>query len=219
MLVLLLTLLGGALLLLLFLVLCCPILYRAHYRWDEALLYQVTFGSPLFRFTVVGEGREKRLGYRVFGLPFHPRNKKKKGEKKRRGKEPKQKEKKKPSGFSLSLMTRENIEHITTFLVGLLRLLKPEIFQIHLRVGLFDPGTNGMIQAFFHTIQITHPSFPVHWEAVWEEEVLESSGRVKGRFIPAGLLFKILFFLFSGKTWRLFLQVRRQRRARMKGDK
>lgn len=222
MLVLLLSLLGGGLLLLLSLILFCPVSYRANYRWDDVLSYQGAFGSCLFRFVVAGQGREISMDYRIFGISFQPGRKEERDKKKkkdRKGKKSKPDQEKMPWRFSLALITRENIEHFLWFLVGFLRLLKPNIFQIHLQVGSLDPGINGMILAVLNSIRFSYPSFPVYWEAIWEEDIFASDGKIQGGFILARLFWHILMFLFSRRTGRILLLFYRQRREAKKRGK
>lgn len=205
----LLAIIGGGLLTVVLLILLLPFTYGLQISYERDRNYRVHLGSFLFAIRVEKREGPSKLWLKVLGVKFSPKKRERKEKK-----EKSQEKKKKASPFVyIKALKKESISHLLLFFSDLLKILSPHLFQLHVSVGFYEMELNGICMALFSLLKEVLPGSFLTWETLWEEEGVTLHGEIQGEVVPAVMLWRILFFLFSKETRRFLFTFFRERRA------
>ncbi|MGM0603537.1 MAG: hypothetical protein ACQESS_09520 [Bacillota bacterium] len=111
--------------------------------------------------------------------------------------------------FPRKIITKENMDHIFSFLIKLFKKVKPAECGCSLLGSFTDPYYNGIVLAAYSTLINYYPNLPVNISILWPEKDLKIEGKISGRIIPAAVIFNLLIFFFSKKSinilWNLYV--------------
>ncbi len=110
------------------------------------------------------------------------------------------------SDFS-SFINRENFEHIFSFVIDLLKELKPRGYNLFLAICFSDPYYNGLVLAYYYSIKSTFKLNDLEIEVSWDQPKFEVDSELMGELIPLNLLFLTFKFIFSPKSIRLIFSI------------
>lgn len=193
----------GALLLLL------PLSYSFRFSLGKHIAYRALGGSALLALLAERRDGITTFRWRLLGIPIQMRP----GQKERRASSGSERIRKpKKSGFSWSLLNGETVKHFAGLLMDLLALIKPRVFRISARVGFAEPDLNGSALAAFYSLKSAFPGIGLHWQTEWGEETAEAEGEIAGQVIPGAVLWRLLVFILSRPTLRVFRELRRQKK-------
>ncbi len=127
---------------------------------------------------------------------------------KEKGEKEKSKEKKKSKtkgSQSLFLVLDRDLQaRGIGLLKDILRILKPDLFNLKGRVGFDEPHLTGWLAAVTNTFEYSSKETFVDIEPIWEDEYYEFEALVKGRIMVGAILVKIGWFLLMNRTRNLF---------------
>lgn len=109
--------------------------------------------------------------------------------------------------FDFSLINRENLNHIFSFVVEMIRILKIDYLKLNLVFSFDDPYYNGIFLAYYYTLKELFDYPDLKAEINWQEVVFEAEGSTGGKIIPLKIIWQLLQFIFSIKSLKIFWQL------------
>lgn len=110
--------------------------------------------------------------------------------------------------FDFKLINKDNLNHIFSFILQMLKILKMDYLKLYLCFSFDDPYYNGLFLAYYYTIKEFFDYPDLKAEVNWQEVIFEADGSAGGKIIPAQIIFHLFKFIFSIKSikifWRLY---------------
>lgn len=116
-------------------------------------------------------------------------------------------EDKKKFKFPFHIITRENLNHIFSLLIKIIKELKPDFLKLNLQFSFPDPYYNGLFLAYYYTFKELTNYPDLKAEINWQEVMFKVKTSLGGKIIPLKLFLILLNFIFSGKSFKIFWQI------------
>lgn len=187
-----------------------PLRYRVQAGFQNQMCFSFNLRcSPALIFNGSWEENESKplqAKFILFGIPvkIDPQKfKRKEKDEKEKGKEKKKGKNKGSQSLFLALDRDLQVRGIS-LVKELLRILKPDLFNLKGRIGFDEPHLTGWLAAVTHTLEYSSKEILVDLEPAWEDEYYEFEAFVKGRIMVGVILVKIGWFFLINRTGHLF---------------
>jgi len=131
-------------------------------------------------------------------------------------KEDKKKEKPTKNGTGAyifkNLFQKDIILHVLRFLKDMVGILKPKVFIIKGKVGLYEPHHTAWLHTIVSILSELNIFTKLDIETVWSDEHFEGEVIVKGHLAAVALLFRLLKFLITKNTLKVIKVIIRARK-------
>ncbi|RQD78410.1 MAG: hypothetical protein D5R97_00425 [Candidatus Syntrophonatronum acetioxidans] len=200
------------------LVMVIPLSYRFRvcYQGEKVLGGSYLEQNPLYSFRVdYREGRSD-TGVKIFFIPLPSitfSGKKVRIHKDKTEIEGEEKKEKKEKAFNSRMvkvfMNKEVVEHLLLLLKDLLKIIKPDRFEISGKVGFEEPHLVGWLWAFLWSLKGLFPGGVIDLESLWDEEYYDVRVMIAGKITPGVVFLRLLRFLLSKRTMKVARELRK----------
>lgn len=113
------------------------------------------------------------------------------------------------SGMLKVFMNMEVAEHLFFLLKDLLKIIKPDRFEISGELGFEEPHEGGWLWAFLWSLKGLFPGGVIDLETLWDEEYYDVRVMIAGKIIPGVVFLRLLRFLLSKRTVKVAGELRK----------
>ncbi len=109
--------------------------------------------------------------------------------------------------FDFKLITKENLDHIFKFILGIIKELKIDYLKLSFVISFADPYLNGLFLGYYYTFKNLFDYPEIQAKISWQEVIFKAEGSAGGKIIPIIIIWQFLSFIFSIKSLRIFWQL------------
>jgi hypothetical protein len=122
-------------------------------------------------------------------------------------KDKKEKFRKKKFKIYFKLINKENLNHIFSFIIDLIKKLKMDYLKLNFVFSFADPYYNGLFLAYYYTFKelVDYPEIKA--KISWQEVAFMAEGSAGGKIIPIIIIWQFLKFALSIKSLKIFWQL------------
>lgn len=203
---------------LILLLLLIPIKYEIGFAYhDDVKLYAGIGQGYLFRLFLAKAGGRPDFKLRIFniGWPLSREDKQSKPAKK-----PKPKSRSaSPLAVFRNIVRSKTYRPLGKLISRLFQDIRPEHFRLKGQYGFYEPHYTAWLYTLLLLLSSDSPNYETQLEPVWDVEILDIEGYIKGSISLAGISWHLIRFLLSPSFWRFLIDLRRDKKRKQEKAK
>lgn len=202
---------------LLLVIIFTPIKYKLNFEYHDQLSLRAAIRYGFFgNASIDMRNGTSEVKVRILGIPLSLPT----------GKAPNKNKKHKPnSGSSMSLGLLQSFFHNKTYrpiwhLMGrMFNRVKPDYVIVAGKYGFYEPHYTAWLNIMLSLAPMKPPRYVLQLEPVWDDELLDIEGIMKGSITIASIALNLLIFLFNPSTFRLLRDIRQVKKHKKKHNR